>query len=147
MKHLALVLLFWALGHFTVQASDRNESALVCTDSLSVEYHPSSFDAQKLESATQAKYVGMGLAIAGTTLALNGNGEAGTAMSIAGAIVTLAGIIGQDVQLVRLGWKHQKKQGRMNAALTTAEGNQLVCSDLGLVMGDRVAFRLRPGQT
>ena len=145
MKHLALVLFFCALGHSTVQAFDCNESVLVFTDSLSVEHHPSLFDAQKLESATQAKYVGLGLSIAGGALALNGNGEAGTAVSIAGAIVTLAGIIGQDIQLVRLGWKHQKKQGRVNAALTTANGNQLVCSDLGLVMGDRVAFSTSSG--
>mgnify|MGYP001500587567 CR=1 FL=1 len=147
MKHFILLLFLGVSYTLTFHATCLPEESLFTADSLVTEHFSSSFDAQKLETATKAKYFGMGLSLAGVAVIWNGGGDAGLAMSILGAILTLGGTIGQDIQLVRLGWKHKKKPGESNLSSSVSNGDQLVCSDVGLAMGDRVMFSTNSGSS
>ena len=145
MKHFILLLFLGVSSTLTLRAANLPKELFLSADSVATEHFSSSFAAQKLESTTKAKYFGMGLSIVGNVIALNGGQEVGLAMSIFGAILTLGGVIGQDIQLVRLGWKHQKKQGKLKSSTSASNGDQLVCSEFGLAMGDRVMFSTTSG--
>jgi len=147
MKHFILLLFLGASSTLILRASDLLVEPFLHADSVVTQHFSSSFDAHKLESSTKAKYFGMSLSLAGIAVIWNGGGGAGLAMSIVGAILTLGGTIGQDIQLVRLGWKHQKKMEKSNPPLNTLNGDQLACFDFDLAMGDRVAFSTTSGST
>ena len=67
------------------------------------------FNAKKLESSIKLKYTGIGMAIVGLVAGANDEPEAGAILSIAGAVVSLYGLIRQDIQLVRLARENSKE--------------------------------------
>ena len=147
MKNLvALSLLiqttFWGLAipntevHFLAN-SDSVETA----HEIAPEHYPSTFNAEKLESATNAKYLGAGLSIAGGLVALGGAPDAGLAVVAVGAIVGFFGRVGQDIQLVRLGWKHDRRTKQMNGRSQALPNVKARCGNVDLNMGDKVSFK------
>ena len=108
------------------------------------EHYPFAFNAQKLESATKKKYIGGGISLAGLVLASQGHIDAGILVSVLGGITGLIGRIGQDIQLVKLGWKHETP----SLSEAKSSGSSPVksdCSDTNLSMGDNVSFQAAGG--
>lgn len=70
------------------------------------------FSSKKLESAVKLKYTGIGVTIAGLVATANDEPEAGVFLSIAGAVVSLYGVISQDIQLVRLARKNSTESDK-----------------------------------
>ena len=114
---------------------------------IAPEHYPSMFDAAKLESATSAKYVGSGLSIAGGLIAAGGATDAGIAVAAIGAIVGFFGRVGQDIQLVRLGWKHGARQKPKGGLSVETPVLSVGCPNLDLKMGDNVSFKSTNNQT
>ena len=117
MKNLVALLLLCQTASFALAITNTEVRLLANSDSVETaneivpEHYPSMFNADKLESATNAKYIGAGLSLAGGLVALGGAPDAGVAVAVVGAIVGFFGRIGQDIQLVRLGWKHERRLG------------------------------------
>lgn len=148
---LYLAIITMMVSCCTAVASADQQSCTVL-DSLVVEndpeHFPSAFDAEKLETATKLKYVGVGISVAGIAAASGGETETGLLLSAVGAVMSLFGIISQDIQLVRLGWKHQKKPFAAYtspSAKTSPNGASYESSDSGFAMGDVVSFKLASG--
>lgn len=108
------------------------------------EHYPSAFNAQELETATKTKYIGLGINLAGTTLLTQGNTEAGILVSALGGITFLVGLIRQDVQLSRLGWKHGRRSS-VKAKSVRPIASKFDCADTNLDMGDRISFQSNAG--
>ena len=149
MKKFGLGLLAVSLAFQVLAASDGTPQPFAQDSiaSASEEVHfPSNFHAQKLETAIKLKYWGLGLGI-GSSLALrNGNNDLGLILALTGLVMHLGGNIGQDVQIAKLGWKHQKRHPRGGGQLSSEDGLSTPCSEFGFSMGDQVSFLSASGQ-
>lgn len=150
MKHLTFLLMFlslstmgWAKPQGIAKIELRTDSAKTV-----IQKHPehfyTAFNAQTLESATKAKYIGTGIGLGGLYLTRQGNTGAGIVVTLLGSITTFAGRVVQDIQLVRLGWKHKKRIPKVSKSqgsrpMTTG------CEDADLSVGDRVTFQPSSG--
>ena len=107
------------------------------------EHFPSAFNAQKLESATKAKYIGSGMSLIGLVSLQKGNSNTGIVLSLLGGITAFVGIVVQDIQLVRLGWKHKPRAYNPDRKGSTPVWRS--CDEANLVVGDRVVFESSVG--
>ena len=153
MKHFS----FWLILAFisaTAGATTSNATWLGADSTATLNqthdgHYPSKFNAAHLESATTAKYLGSGISLAGAIMASQGE-RAGAIVGIAGGIISLIGVIRQDIQLVRLGRKHRQPKAGANSASNSAKPSYNFdsrkgksCSDFN--MGDLVAFQSSDG--
>lgn len=104
------------------------------------EHFATAFNAQTLESAIKAKYVGGGIGLGGLFLINQGKTDAGIAVSLLGSITSFVGIVVQDIQSVRLGWKHEDRTSKARNKKGSTS-TKLSCDESNLTMGEKVAFQ------
>ena len=150
MKNLTFLLLLLTSSILGWAKTACIDEIALSSDSISAvvheepEHYTSAFNAQQLESATKTKYIGGGISLAGLILASQGNTDGGILVSVLGGVIGFFGRIGQDIQLVRLGRKHE------NPSPSRAKSSGLSpvrsdCSDTNLSMGDNVSFQAAGG--
>ena len=147
MTFLLMLLGFSSLGCAETCCMDEivfDSDSIATANQDEPEHYPSAFNAQKLETATKTKYIGLGMNLAGTTLLTQGNAEAGILVSALGGITFLFGLISQDVQLSRLGWKHGRRSS-VKAKSVRPIPSKFDCADTNLDMGDRISFQSNAG--
>ena len=153
MKKLVALLLLCQTASFALAITNTEVRLLANSDSVETaneivpEHYPSMFNAEKLESATNAKYIGAGLSLAGGLVALGGAPDAGVAVAVVGAIVGFFGRIVQDIQLVRLGWKHERRLGLKRGRSLETPSLGVGCPNVDLSMGDSVSFKSSNDET
>ena len=121
-----------------------DSDSIVIANQEEPEHYPSAFNAQKLETAIKTKYIGLGVSLAGFTLVTRGNREAGILAFVLGGVTSLFGLISQDVQLSRLGWKHERRSS-VKAKSVRPIPSKFDCADTNLDMGDRISFQSNAG--
>ena len=153
MKKLVALLLLCQTASFALAITNTEVRLLANSDSVETaneivpEHYPSMFNAEKLESATNAKYIGAGLSLAGGLVALGGAPVNFKALrqfcqvAVVGAIVGFFGRIVQDIQLVRLGWKHERRLGLKRGRSLETPSLGVGCPNVDLSMGDSVSFK------
>ena len=129
----------WAKPQGIAKIELRTDSAKTVVQKQPEHFY-TAFNAQTLESATKVKYIGTGIGLGGLYLTRQGNTGAGIVVTLLGSITTFAGLVGQDIQLVRLGWKHKRRVPKVSKSqgstpITTG------CEDANLSVGDRVTFQ------
>ena len=93
--------------HFSILLRPTRRSARVFKKQ---ESFYTAFNAQTLESATKAKYIGRLNRSQGLYLTRQGNTRCWHCCDTRdGSFTTVAGLVVKDIQLVRLGWKHKKR--------------------------------------
>lgn len=156
MKNLValLLLLLCQTASFALAITNTEVRLLANSDSVETaneiipEHYPSMFNAEKLESATNTKYLGSGVMVAGTLMySLGSNPGLGGVVAVIGGVVGFIGRIGQDVQLVRLGWKHERRLKQKNGSARVKSSSKVDCGNVGLNMGDSVSFRSSNDET
>ena len=150
MKKLIFPLLFLGYSSMGWAEACCIDEIVFDSDSIAIanqeepEHYPSAFNAQKLETATKTKYIGLGVSLAGSTLVTRGNTEAGILAFVLGGVTSLFGLISQDVQLSRLGWKHGRRSP-VKAKSIRPIPSKFDCADTNLDMGDRISFQSNAG--
>jgi hypothetical protein len=154
MKNLVALLLLFQTASFGLAITMTEVNFLANSDSVETtndvvpEHYPSKFNAEKLESATNTKYLGSGMMVAGTLMySLGSNPGLGGIVAVIGGVVGFIGRIGQDVQLVRLGWKHERRLKQKNGSARVKSSSKVDCGNVGLNMGDNVSFNSSNDET
>lgn len=153
MKNLVALLLFQTV-YVGLAITNPEVNFLANSDSIGTvkeidpEHYPSMFNASKLESATNTKHLGSGVIVAGTLMySLGSNPGLGGIVAVIGGIVSFIGRVGQDIQLVRLGWKHERRLKMKNGTSKATPYAKIDCGNVDLEMGDNVSFKSSNDQT
>ena len=97
MKNLVALLLLFQTASFGLAITMTEVNFLANSDSVETtndvvtEHYPSKFNAEKLESATNTKYLGSGMMVAGTLMySLGSNPGLGGIVAVIGGVVGLS---------------------------------------------------------
>ena len=84
------------------------------------EHVEGSFSPSELKTAVALKYTGVGIAAVGAGLVQSGLSSAAVPLMVAGGLMSLLGLVSQDIQLIRLGWKDHKPSPRRHSKISLA---------------------------